>query len=126
MDAVTIDFLRDIPQDEYWYLASPYSKYPAGLERAFQVVAAGAAVLIKNDIKVYSPIAHTHPIAIYGKMDPLDHKIWLPADEPFMRRAYGLLVYKMVTWEDSYGIGIEIKDFKEAGKPIVHLEHPLT
>ena len=54
-----------------------------------------AAVLIRQGIRVYSPIAHTHPIAIHGGIDPLDHKIWLPADAPFMHGAVGLIVSAM-------------------------------
>lgn len=106
----------------YWYLASPYSKFPQGLDAAFRVVSENAALLVRHKIPVYSPIAHTHPIAIFGGMDPLDHSIWLPADEPFMQGAHGLIVLRMDTWEISYGIGEEIKAFREASKPIVYMD----
>ena len=106
----------------YWYLASPYSKYPAGLEAAFQEVCRQTALLIRHGIPVYSPIAHTHPIAIHGGMDPLDHGIWLPADLPLMRAAHGLIVCQMATWDQSYGIGEEIKEFTKLGLPIIYME----
>lgn len=106
----------------YWYLASPYSKFPQGLDAAFRAVSENAALLVRNKIPVYSPIAHTHPIAIFGGMDPLDHSIWLPADEPFMRGARGLIVLRMATWEASYGIGEEIKEFRTADKPIIYMD----
>lgn len=54
----------------YWYLASPYSKYPAGIEAAFQDICKQTALLIRHKIPVYSPIAHTHPVAIHGEIDP--------------------------------------------------------
>jgi hypothetical protein len=106
----------------YWYLASPYSKFPDGLQAAFEVVSANAALLIQHKVPVYSPIAHTHPIAVHGGMDPLDHSIWLPADLPLMRAAMGLIVCKMATWEKSYGIGEEIKEFTALGLPIIYME----
>lgn len=120
-----IDKLLCIGQDEFWYLASPYSKYPDGIEVAFKEVSKGAAWLISKGIYVYCPIAHTHPIAIHGGMNPLDHEIWLPADRPFMNTASGLLVYKMPTWQDSYGVSVEIKVFEEQEKPVEYLEWPL-
>jgi len=106
----------------FWYLATPYSKYPDGIEAAFVAAAKAAARLIAAGVPVYSPIAHTHPIAIHGGMDPLDHKIWLPADMPMMTAAHGLLVAKLLTWDKSYGIAIEIGEFARSGKPIEYLE----
>lgn len=46
------------------YLATPYSKYPRGIEAAFVDASRLAACLVRLGISVYSPIAHTHPIAI--------------------------------------------------------------
>lgn len=109
-------------REGYWYLATPYSKYPRGLEEAFQEACRQSAVLIKAGIRAYSPIAHTHPIAVAGGMDPLDHGIWLPADRPFMDGAQGLIVCKMDGWSASYGIGEEVKVFVAAGKPVIYME----
>lgn len=105
----------------YWYLASPYSKYTTGIEEAWSEVCRQAALLIENKIPIYSPIAHTHPIALFGKIDPYAHAVWLPADLPLMQRAKGLIVCMMQGWEESYGINEEIKEFKAAGKPIVYM-----
>lgn len=107
---------------DFWYLATPYSKYPHGIEEAFKLACREAARLIRAGIRVYSPIAHTHPIAVHGEIDPYAHSIWLPADAPFMRHAYGLIVLKAESWEASYGIGEEIKAFAAAGKPIRYME----
>jgi hypothetical protein len=105
----------------YWYLASPYSKYAEGIEAAWQHVCEDAALLIRNGVPVYSPIAHTHPIAVHGNIDPYAHDIWLPADEPLMQAAKGLIVDRMQGWEDSYGISVEIAAFTKAGKPIIYM-----
>jgi hypothetical protein len=102
----------------FWYLATPYSKYPGGIEAAFHLAAENTAHLIRAGVPIYSPIAHTHPIAIHGGIDPLNHSIWLPADAPLMEAASGLIVLTAETWEASYGISVEIAAFKAAGKPI--------
>lgn len=106
----------------FFYLATPYSKYPGGLEAAFIEACRATAKLIREGRRVYSPIAHTHPVAIHGGIDPYDHGIWLPADAPFMDTAEGLIVVKMKGWEESYGISEEIKAFELAGKPIEYME----
>lgn len=111
--------------ESYWYLATPYSKYPAGLERAFVEACRNVGVLIKSGVKVYCPIAHTHPVAVHSGMDPLDHRIWLPADLPLMRAARGLIVCMMDGWRESFGVAEEVRIFGELGKPIAYME-PLT
>lgn len=114
-----MEFLRKY---DLVYLATPYSKYPQGIEAAFRDAAALACRLMQREVKVYSPIAHTHPLAMYGKVDPHDHAIWLPFDHAIMKKSDALLVAHMPSWEISYGIGEEIKVFERAGKPIYHLD----
>ena len=104
------------------YLASPYSKYPTGQENAFVEIAAIAGKLLLHGVRFYSPICHTHPIARYGNIDPLDHKIWLPFDEAIMGVCDALVVAKMPTWGKSYGIGHEMGVFQKAGKPVYFLD----
>ena len=105
----------------FWYMASPYSLYPNGIEAAHRDACAQAALLIRAGVPVFSPIVHSHPIAINGHIDPLDHSVWMPADQPFMDCAKGLIVCELDGWDSSYGIGIELAIFKMAGKPIVHM-----
>lgn len=107
------------------YLATPYTKYYAGIDAAFKDASALAAKLLKEGVKVYSPIAHTHPIAIYGGIDPKDHEIWLPFDEAMMRACSCLLVAQMEGWRQSRGVLHEIKFFAEAGKPVFYLDRVL-
>jgi hypothetical protein len=73
-------------------------------------------------VKAYSPIAHTHPIAIYGKVDPYHHDIWLPFDEAIMQRADACVVMMMPTWRDSKGIAHEIEFFEKHGKPVYYVD----
>jgi hypothetical protein len=107
-----------------WYLATPYSKYPDGIEAAFIDACKAAGALIKLGWNVYSPIAHTHPIAIHAGIDPLDHAIWLPFDDAMMQAAYGILVVRMPGYDKSFGIAHEIKTFRDAGKPIRYVAWP--
>lgn len=106
----------------FWYLGSPYSKYPHGRAMAHIEACRNAALLIKAGVPVFSPIAHTHPIADIGNVDPLDHDIWLPADAPIMQAARGIIVLKMEGWDKSFGISCEIPYFKHTGRPVVYME----
>lgn len=107
---------------KFWYLGSPYSKHPKGIFIAFSEVCKNAALLIDAGVPVFSPIAHTHPIAKLGKMDPYDHGIWMPADAPFMNLAHGMIVLKLSGWAESFGLGCEISHFEEAGRPVVYMD----
>lgn len=105
----------------YWYLASPYSKYPNGTEAAFHDVCAVAARLLKNGVHVYSPIAHSHPIAQHG-MDEKDHETWLALDKHFVDASIGVMVVMLAGWEESYGVQKEIEWAKDAGKEVRYIE----
>jgi hypothetical protein len=102
----------------YWYLASPYSKWTTGLDDACKHIAEFAGRLLEKGIFVYSPIAHSHTIARAAMINPMDHDIWLPADKPLFLGAYGLLVAKFDGWDESFGIGQEIKWAIEHERPI--------
>lgn len=119
---VASNTLSDVAAFNLVYLGTPYSKYPGGLEAAFRDAAMLTAKLLRLGIKVYSPIAHTHPIAVYGNLDPLDHSIWLPFDQAIMDKADAMLVAKMAGWNESKGIAHEIGVFGQAGKPVYYLE----
>lgn len=104
------------------YVGTPYSKYPGGIEKAFIDACKLTGDLLKLGLRVYSPIAHTHPIAINSGLDPLDHNIWLPFDAAIMEKADAMIVAKMDGWSQSKGIDHEIDVFLKAGKPIYHLD----
>lgn len=104
------------------YLGTPYTRYKLGIERAFMDACALAARLLQVGIPVYSPIAHTHPIAVHGKLDPLDLGIWLPFDEAMMSRCDVLLVAHMDGWDLSRGIEHEVKFFQRIGKAVFDLD----
>lgn len=105
------------------YLATPYSKYRGGrLNDAFTDASAIAAALVTTGIRIYSPIAHCHPISIFGQVDPLDHSLWIPFDEAMMDAADCLIVAHMDGWEESFGIRHEVDFFTKDKKPIFDLD----
>ena len=109
-------------QDEYYYWASPYSKWPGGPDDAAHMVARIAGEAIKRGVSVYSPIAHSHAISRAANIDVYSHEIWLPADKPIAHHACGMIICGMPGWRDSYGIGEEIRWFKAHKKPIYLLD----
>lgn len=104
------------------YIASPYSRYADGLESAFIEICRITARLIDRGVKAYSPIAHTHPIAIHGNIDPLDHAFWMDFDKAMMTVCNACLVVEMSGWRDSVGITHEIARFLAANKPVLYLD----
>lgn len=106
-----------------YYLATPYTKYMNGdIEAAFVAACKLTADLLSAGNAIYSPIAHTHPVAIHSGLDPLDHSIWLPFDEAMMAAADALLVAQMPGWRESFGIAHEIEFFTKARKPVLYLD----
>jgi hypothetical protein len=106
----------------YWYLATSYSRNPVGLLRAYKMALEATVGLMKAGHHVYSPIVHNHPVETAWGADPLDHAGWMAFDAPLMAGASGLLVLMAGEWERSKGVGLEIKAFHDAGKPIFFLE----
>lgn len=104
------------------YLATPYSKFEGGIDAAFQAAAKVAAQLVRVGVCVYSPICHTHPIAVHGGLDPFDHELWMAFDKAMMDACDGLIVAKLPGWEDSCGMQLEIEYFRAAGKPIQYVD----
>lgn len=104
-----------------WYLATPYSNYHLGMETAYIHACQQAAVLIKDGLSVYSPIAHAHPIAMHGKIDPTHAFDWMAVDRPLMEAAAGLIVCMSPGWQESKGVKQEIEYFEGARKRIYYM-----
>ena len=107
----------------FWYLATPYSRYAAGIEHAWRDACTQAMILARAGVPVYSPIAYTHGLALSpAGHDPLDGEFWLRFDAPMIRAAMGLIVCRLPGWNESAGIAREIEAFARAAKPILHME----
>lgn len=117
--------LRDLRlQSGYYYLATPYSKHPAGIDVAFRDACVAAGALLAQGVHVYCPIAHTHPIATHGKLDHYSHDLFLPLDRQMMEHAHGIIVVEMPGHSTSRGVRFEIDYFDSVRRPRVHLNWP--
>ncbi len=117
-----VNQLREVKP--YVYVATPYSLYSGGIHKAFEEACRASAWLVGKAVRFYCPIAHTHPIAIAGGLNPLSHEIWLDVDQPFMNCAGALLVVMMPEWQESRGIGYEVNLFTKQQKPVFYMKWP--
>ena len=112
----------DLTKHDLIYLGTPYSKFTAGLHQAFTEACLMAAKLIQADVNVYSPIAHYHPIAMAGDIDPRDYRVWVKQNHPFEIAADALVIGCMDGWRKSEGLWKEYCDFRLRGAPVYLLK----
>jgi hypothetical protein len=103
------------------YLATPYTGTPEQEEERFQEACDIAGQLIRQGAHVFSPIAHSHPIATRSKL-PIDHGFWIDFNRSWLEWADEVYVAKMRGWEQSRGVQWEVLYAREAGKPVKFLE----
>lgn len=103
------------------YLASPYSHPDRAVRtQRFWNICKVAARLVKQGRHVYSPIAHSYPIALCGEL-PDDWAYWSELDELMLKASQELWVIMLYGWEDSVGIKAEVAIAERLGLPIRHL-----
>lgn len=111
------------PVPGFYYLATPYTRYPQGMDAAARHAAIIAAELMTKGVKLFCPIVHSHEIAkVYPGHNV--HEFWMSVDRPFMAAARALIVATMDGWDVSRGVLEEIAEFEKMGKP-VYLFDPL-
>ena len=118
----TLDALKSF---DMVYLATPYTKYKTGIHHAFVDAATLACEFVRAGINVFSPITMTHPMAIYGNIDPKDVDLWVEHDKKMMNIADIAVVALMPGWRESKGVTFEIDYFRKYNKPVWYL-HPDT
>jgi hypothetical protein len=97
------------------YLASPYTHTDPGVrEERFDAACRAAATLIRAGHHVFSPVAHSHPIARYGL--PLDWQFWESFDRRVLEMCDEVVVLTLPGWEDSVGVRAEIQLARDLGK----------
>lgn len=102
----------------FWYLATPYAKYPEGMDEAFELACDNAALLLSKGVPVYSPIAHCHNLKTRKCLvDTHNHDFWMTVDRPLMKAAGGIIVLLAKSWEKSRGMREEVRQFEADGKP---------
>ena len=99
------------------YLASPYSAPANWLrEMRFHDVCRYAAKMMREGLHVFSPIAHSHPLAAYGLTGAW--AFWEAQDREFLSMCSELWVLMLPGWEASTGVTAEIAIANELGLPI--------
>ena len=104
------------------YLAGPYSHSdPETCQMRFEVLNDIAAELMAKGFIVFSPISHSHPIAVQCDL-PKGFEFWEKFDKAFIEWCDLIIVAKLEGWQDSKGIAAEIKIAKEMGKEIEYID----
>lgn len=104
------------------YLASPYSHPDISVrERRIYWVTQAAAAMARRGELVYSPLTHSHPIALAGDL-PGGWDYWRAHDEWMLERCSVLAVLMLPGWRESVGVQAEIALARKRGIPITMVE----
>lgn len=109
----------------FTYLLCPYSHPdPTVREYRFKKANEAAAKLMSEGHIVFSPISHSHPIAVTGKIDALDCGFWLDQDLEFMRFSKLCVVLELPGWGKSKGIKKELVEADRQYIPVRRMAWP--
>jgi len=106
------------------YLASPYSS-PDGMLRLMRYeinIHATAYLITTQGWNVFSPIVHSHPLAVIAGMNG-DWNFWREIDRGYLQVSERLVVLRLPGWEESIGVTAERHIAHEFGIPTVYLEY---
>lgn len=104
------------------YLASPYSHDdPRVVEARFRAACMAAAELMLRGYVVFSPIAHSHPVAEHGGIDPTHDFNWLSFDLPLLARCDEVRVLCIPGAVESIGIKAEVTEALRLGIPVQNM-----
>jgi nucleoside 2-deoxyribosyltransferase len=107
------------------YLASPYSHPdPAVREQRFHAACRAAVAMLHTGRVVFSPIAHSHPLAQHGL--PGNWHFWEQYDRAFLERCDEVVVLMLDGWQESVGVQAEIRIARELGMPVRYLASELA
>lgn len=104
------------------YLATPYShEVLAVREHRFEVVNRVAAELMSEGIYIYSPISHTHSIAMAGGL-PTDWEFWGGYCRAMLASCVKVIVLRQEGWQNSTGVTAELDIAREMGLPVEFID----
>ena len=104
------------------YLACPYTSTDyATMEYRFAKVNQVAAKILNRGHIVFSPISHSHPIAVCSAL-PRSFEFWKDFDESFIQWADELWVLRLQGWALSDGVRREIKLAKQLDKSVYYYD----
>ena len=104
----------------FWYLATPYTSHPQGLEAAFTDAVNNLKILMQQKIPVFSPIAHAHTASIWYDL-PKDAGYWREANFRMIRVSYGIIVCTIDGWDKSDGITDEVYFADKSYLPTIYM-----
>lgn len=107
------------------YLASPYSHADSDVrQRRYVEVCRAAATLMLAPERpvVFSPIAHSHPVAEHGGLHATDHQFWMGQCLPMLSRSDELAVLCIDGWRESRGVREEIGYAMDLDIPVRYIE----
>ena len=110
-----------VSEDYMIYLASPYSHPRAAVrsERARNAVLAAAWLIRERGEAVFSPIAHSHHIALVGALDTT-WETWAEMDLAIISVCRELVVLQLAGWEQSKGVAAEVAEAERLGIPVTY------
>lgn len=100
------------------YLCSPYTHRDRSvMADRFKIVCRVASMLMGQGHMIFSPIAHSHSIAMAGGF-PRHWEFWQEYDREILSHCKEMWVLKMEGWKKSVGIKAELAIAKELGLPV--------
>jgi hypothetical protein len=112
-----------MPIGKLIYVASPYSSPNREMEETRNTAVAVAMGWLMNtyaDLSFFSPICHTHPIAVLCKL-PGNWEYWKQYDEAMLSRCDEIWVLCLAGVEESKGVNAELAFAETLGLPIKYL-----
>ena len=110
------------------YLASPYTHPSINVQvERFNAACRAASWLMSQGVKVFSPIAHSHPLTYYGL--PGDWGFWQAYNHEFLAACRSMIVLTLDGWKESKGVTSEIAYMHREGRqvdflaPIIAVQH---
>lgn len=104
------------------YLACPYSHPDMAVRcQRFDAVNVVAGALMRSGKLIFSPISHTHPIAVVGNL-PMGWDFWHAYDRAFLEHSNAVIVLCLDGWQESTGVQAEIKIARELGIPVEYAD----
>jgi hypothetical protein len=102
-----------------FFLICPYSHYNPNIrEKRFKHANRITAILINYGYTVYSPISHSHPIAIQENL-LLDSTFWKKQNDTMIKLSNKIMVLDINGWKESTGCQNEIELAKSLNKDIL-------
>lgn len=111
-----------LPRRTLAYLATPFTKYPHGIDAAVVDATRLAGNLLASGINVYAPIPYCAALARQHGFDMLALPFWLPLEEAMCLACDVLIVARLDGWAESEGIAREVERFVRSGKSIYDLD----